>query len=93
MAATIRMSLDRFCAVTPNCRTTSGSRGSAILTRLFTLTVAVSTLVPTSNVTVITNVPLDCATELKNRRFSTPDSCSSIGPATVRVRVSVEAPG
>ena len=71
----------------------SGRRGSAILTRLLTFTVAMSMLVPTSNVAVIVNVPLEAAVELKYSRFSTPDSCSSIGAATVRVSVSLEAPG
>ena len=90
---TIRMSLERFCTVTPNWRTTSGRRGSAILTRLLTLTVAMSTLVPTSKEAVIVRLPLDEAVELKYSRFSTPDSCSSMGAATVFARVSAEAPG
>ena len=93
MAATIRMSFERFCTVTPNWRTTSGRRGSVILTRLLTFTVAMSTLVPTSNDAVITRLPLDAAVELKYIRFSTPDSCSSIGAATVLASVSAEAPG
>ena len=37
--------------------------------------------------------PLDAELELKYSSFSTPESCSSIGAATVRARVSAEAPG
>ena len=37
-------------------------------------------------------VPLDDELELKNDRRSTPESCSSIGAATVRARVSALAP-
>ena len=37
--------------------------------------------------------PLEEAIELKNDRRSTPESCSSMGAATVRARVSAEAPG
>jgi hypothetical protein len=53
MVATIRISLERFCTLTPYWRTTSGRRGSAIFTRLFTFTVAISISVPTSKVAVM----------------------------------------
>ena len=39
-------------AVIPKRRTSSGNRGCAIVRRLFTLTVAMSALVPSSKVTV-----------------------------------------
>ena len=55
------MSVERFCATTPLCRTSSGSRGSAIATRLLTSITALSTFDPTSNVQVIVSVPLDAA--------------------------------
>jgi hypothetical protein len=50
--------------VTPCRRTSSGSRGSTCFTRLLTLTDAVSTLVPMSNVTWIDTEPFDCDVEL-----------------------------
>ena len=54
---------------------------------------AISTLVPTSKVAVMVTAPLAEADEVKYSRFSTPFNCSSIGAATVRARVSAEAPG
>jgi hypothetical protein len=83
----------RFCTSTPLRRTSSGNRGSASCTRLLTLKTAVSTFVPTSNVAVIDNVPFDADDELKYSMPSTPESCSSIGAATVCARVSALAPG
>ncbi len=62
---TSRMSVERFCATTPLWRTTSGSRGSAIATRLLTSMTALSALDPTSNVQLIDSVPLVDAVELK----------------------------
>ena len=53
------MSLERFCNSTPYCRTSSGRRGSAILTRLLTFDRAMSTLVPTSKVAVMVRLPLE----------------------------------
>src|SRR5688572_19531587 len=87
------MSNERFCTMTPFLRTSSGRRGSAICTRLLTLNTDWSTLVPGSNVAVICSEPLEDEVELKNDSFSTPESCSSIGAATVRDRVSALAPG
>ena len=88
------MSLDFFCTVMPLRRTSSGSRGSAIFTRLLTLTVAVSTLVPTSKVAVMVSAPLLDADEveiqqpsdavelfLDRRRDGTGDSVSALAPA------------
>ena len=62
---TSRMSVERFCATTPVCRTTSGSRGSAMATRLLTSITALSALEPTSKVQAIVSVPLVAAVELK----------------------------
>lgn len=59
------MSLERFWTITPLRRTSSGRRGSAALTRLLTLTEAMSTLVPTSKVAVMVTVPLAEADEVK----------------------------
>ena len=90
---TSRKFCDRLATVTPLRRTSSGSRGVASCTRLLTLKVALSTSVPTSNVAVIVAWPFDAELELKYNRFSTPESCSSIGAATVFASVSAEAPG
>src|SRR5258705_4536568 len=90
---TSRVSNERFCTITPFLRTSSGRRGSAICTRLLTLNTDWSTLVPGSKVAVICSVPVDEEVELKNDSFSTPESCSSIGAATVRDSVSALAPG
>ena len=46
------MAEDRFCTVTPLRCTSSGSFGSAACTRLLTLTVLMSGLVPSSKLTV-----------------------------------------
>src|SRR6267143_1701345 len=92
-ATTSRMSNERFCTITPFLRTSSGRRGSAICTRLLTLNTDWSTLVPGSKVAVICSVPLEEDVELKKESFSTPDSCSSMGAATVRDSVSALAPG
>jgi len=59
------MSFERFWTITPLRRTSSGRRGSAALTRLLTLTEAMSTLVPTSKVAVIVTEPLAEAEEVK----------------------------
>ena len=64
-ATTSRMSIERFCTITPLRRTSSGRRGSAICTRLLTLNTAWSTSVPTSKVAVIVSVPLEDEVELK----------------------------
>src|SRR5256885_4358474 len=90
---TSRMSNERFCTMTPLRRTSSGSRGSAICTRLLTLKTDWSTLVPGSKVAVICSEPLEEDVELKYESFSTPESCSSIGAATVLASVSALAPG
>jgi hypothetical protein len=50
-------------------------------------------LVPGSKVTVMLRAPVDEAVEVKYERCSTPESCSSIGEATVLVSVSALAPG
>src|SRR3954468_11501454 len=79
--------------MTPLRRTSSGRGGSAICTGLLTLNTDWSTLVPGSNVAVICSEPLEDEVELKYESFSTPESCSSIGAATVRDSVSALAPG
>jgi len=50
---------------TPVRRTSSGSRGSAIFSRLLTLIVARSILVPTSKVQVMVSVPFEAELEVK----------------------------
>ena len=60
-----RMSVDRFCTMTPLRRTSSGRRGCAICTRLLTSIVALSPSAPTANVQVIVSVPFDAELELK----------------------------
>src|SRR2546421_10095081 len=87
------MSNERFCTMTPFLRTSSGSRGSAICTRLLTLNTDWSTLVPGSKVAVICSEPFEEEVELKKDSFSTPESCSSIDAATVFASVSALAPG
>src|SRR5438445_4936024 len=87
------MSTERFCTTTPVRLTSSGSRGRAICTRLFTWMVALLTSVPTSKVQVIVSVPFEEEVDWKYSRPSTPESCSSIGAATVRESVSALAPG
>src|ERR1700694_4102679 len=71
---TSRMSHERFCTMTTFLRTSPGSRGSAICTRLLTLKTAWSTLVPGSKVTVIRSEPLEDDDELKYLSRSTPES-------------------
>src|SRR4051794_31419200 len=87
------MSNERFCTITPFLRTSSGRRGKAICTRLLTLNTDWSTLVPGSKVAVLGRLPVEDEVELKKESFSTPESCSSIGAATVRASVSALAPG
>jgi hypothetical protein len=52
-----------FTVVTPSWRTSSGSRGSAWLTRFWTWTWARSTSVPTRKVTVRVSTPSGVACE------------------------------
>ena len=59
------MSVERFWTITPLRRTSSGSRGCAIWTRLLTSMVALSPSAPTANVQVMVSVPLDAELELK----------------------------
>ncbi len=51
------MLVDCFSTLTPWRLTSSGNTGSASLTRFWTSTVAMSTSMPTSNVTVILHEP------------------------------------
>jgi hypothetical protein len=92
-AMTTRKFCERLATMTPLRRTSSGSRGVASCTRLLTLKVALSVSVPTSKVAVMVTVPLEADDELKYSMPSMPESCSSIGAATVRASVSAEAPG
>ncbi len=87
------MSFERFCTITPLRRTSSGRRGRAACTRLLTLKVARSTSVPTSKVAVMVSAPSEPAVELKYSMPSMPESCSSMGAATVCAMVSALAPG
>ena len=57
IATTIRKSVACLVTVTPIWRTCSGSRGSAIATRFWTSTCAVSMSVPGRKVTVIVATP------------------------------------
>ncbi len=92
-ATTSRMLVERLATVMPLRRTSSGRRGVASCTRLLTAKVALSTSVPTSKVAVIVVTPLEAEDELKYSMPSTPESCSSIGAATVLASVSADAPG
>ena len=62
---TSKMSVERFCTITPLRRTSSGRRGTASCTRLLTLNTALSTLVPGSKVAVMLTAPVEEAEELK----------------------------
>jgi hypothetical protein len=64
-AITSSRSVPRFCTSTPLRRTSSGSRGIATCTRLFSWNTARSTSVPTSKVAVMATVPSEAAFELK----------------------------
>ena len=86
-------SLARSRTLMPLRRTSSGCRGSVICTRLLTSNTALSTSVPTSKVVTRLLWPLDEELELKYSSPSTPESCSSMGAATVRASVSALAPG
>ena len=90
---TSRMSGERFCTRMPLRRTSSGRRGSAMPTRLLTWKTARSMSVPTSNVQVMVRLPSEPALEVKYTMPSAPESCSSIGAATVAAIVSALAPG
>ena len=79
--------------VTPSCRTSSGRRGRAWLTRFCTCTWARSTSVPTRKVTVIVSTPSDVACDCMYSMFSTPLICSSSGVATASESVRGLAPG
>src|SRR4029453_18036059 len=68
--------------VTPSWRTSSGSRGSAWLTRFCTCTWAWSTSVPTRKVTVTVSTPSEVACDDMYSMLSTPLICSSSGVAT-----------
>ena len=56
--------MEFFSAVTPCRRTSCGSRASACLTRLLTLSAAWSMLVPISKVTLISTTPFEDEFEL-----------------------------
>ena len=58
-ATAMRMSAERFCTTTPVRRTSSGRRGSAICTRLFTWITALLMSVPTSKVPVMVSTPFE----------------------------------
>ena len=62
-------------------------------TRFCVSTCAVSRLVPSRNVTVMSSAPSPVAWLEKYSMFSTPLICSSSGVATVCATTSAEAPG
>ena len=92
-ATASRKLLLRLATTTPLRRTSSGRRGVASCTRLLMLKVALSTSVPTLKVAVMVATPLLEELLWKYSRFSTPESCSSMGAATVLASVSALAPG
>ena len=79
--------------VTPSWRVSSGSRGSAWLTRFCTCTCARSTSVPMRKVTVSARLPSAVAWEDMYSMFSTPLICCSIGVAMDSETVFALAPG
>src|SRR3954468_22819848 len=79
--------------VTPSWRTSSGSRGSAWLTRFCTCTCARSASVPTRKVTVSVSTPSEVACDDMYSMFSTPLICSSSGVATASEITRGLAPG
>src|SRR5882757_5661177 len=90
---TIVMLGELLTVVTPSWRTSSGSRGSAWLTRFCTCTCARSTSVPTRNVTVSVSTPSDVDCDDRYSMFSTPLICSSSGAATASASARGLAPG
>ena len=87
------MSVLCFVTATPCCFTASGSEGSAAFTLFCTMTVAISTSVPTSKVTVRRYSPE--ADEVEDMYIipSTPFTCCSMGMPTVWATVCALAPG
>src|SRR5262245_33737289 len=92
-AITWRKDEEPFSTETPWRRVSCGRRGSTCLTRLLTLSAAVSTFAPISKVTWISTVPLDVEVELMYSMFSTPLIWFSRGAATVCSSTWAEAPG
>src|SRR5215207_2308465 len=84
---------DCFRTVTPCRRTSSGRDGSAIESRFWTSTWALSRSVPMSNVMVSEYDPSDELVEDMYSMFSTPLICCSIGAATVSATTLALAPG
>ena len=82
-----------FVVVTPSVRTSSGSFGKACATRFCTCTWALSTSVPSLNVTVVVNTPSPVACEKMYNEPSTPLIACSNGEATVSAIVFGFAPG
>ena len=79
--------VDCVLTVTPCRRTSSGSLGSAIDTRFWTSTVAMSMSVPMSKVTVNAYEPSAALLEDIDSMFSTPLTSCSIGAATVSATI------
>src|SRR5262245_22306038 len=84
---------ERFWVTRPTCRTTSGRRGSAWLTRFCVWTCAMSRFVPRRKVTVIEKLPSPVADEFRYSASSTPLICCSSGVMTVSAIVVGDAPG
>src|SRR5918992_1905760 len=93
MWTTIVRSGELLTVVTPDWRTSSGSRGSAWATRFCTCTWARSGSVPMRKVTVVVNTPSEVAWDDMYSMFSTPLICSSSGVATASDRTRGLAPG
>ncbi len=92
-ASTWRKADEPFSTVTPCRRTSSGSRASACLTRLLTLSAALSTSEPISNVTWISSTPFEAEVELMYIMSSMPLIAFSSGAATVCSSTVADAPG
>jgi hypothetical protein len=88
-----RMLDDCLLTRRPCRRTSSGSTGSAALTRFCTSTWALSTSVPISNVMVSAYDPSAELVDDMYIMFSTPLTCCSIGAATVSATTRALAPG
>ena len=82
-----------FCVVTPNCRTSSGSRLWAWLTRFSTRTAAVSGSISGRKVATTCRLPSEAATDFMYIRPSTPLMASSSGTATDSATSLGLAPG
>ena len=91
-AKTPKIVLDSSFTVTPSLRTSSGSKFTAEVMRLFTFTLAVCGSVPVLKYTFIFIVPVDELVLCIYIISSTPFIASSRGAATVWAIVAASAP-